>query len=37
MELELVRVNYTVVGITNSNCLELIGEDSSADTQMVRK
>lgn len=34
--MELIRVDYTVVGLTNSNCLELITGNFPNDSQKVR-
>ncbi|CAG9857898.1 unnamed protein product [Phyllotreta striolata] len=34
-EIELSRIDYTIIGITNPNCLQLIPSDSEKDPQRV--
>lgn len=36
MDLELTRIDYTLIGITNSNCLDLIAGSLPRETHKVR-
>lgn len=35
MDMDLVRIDYTVIGLTNSQCMELIAGNSPKDMNKV--